>query len=203
MMGVESSASLDDCLPNVNQAKMDTSGKTSILTYMSIRDQIRLLVQSGELHCLESLDFGEETPRSIFISEEVKTALTRPFPEHREMLHAEFLQQLDAFLEHCEITVAEDPRTKPGYAQMARVDPIADDFFDFRITSPHPQIRAFGGFAEKNVFVIVTWNYRDAIKDDFDGEVARCKMEWQRIFGNTTPFKGKNLDDYLSNFIPV
>lgn len=137
------------------------------------------------------------------MSAEVKDALTRPFPEGKEVLHAEFLQTLDAFLEHSEMTVAEDPRRKPSDALIARVDPVEDEFFDFRITSPYPQIRAFGGFAEKNVFVIVTWNYRDAIKDNFDGEVARCKTEWQKLFGNTPPFKGKNLDEYLSNFLPV
>jgi hypothetical protein len=170
---------------------------------MSIRDQIRRLVETGDLICLESVDFGEDTPRSIFISREVQEALTRPFPERKEILHAEFLQQLDAFLEHCEMTVAENPRVKPSDALMARVDPIEDEFFDFRITSPFPQIRAFGGFAEKNTFVLVTWNYRDAIENDFDGEVARCKMEWQKLFGNTPPFKGNGLNDYLSNFISV
>jgi len=86
---------------------------------------------------------------------------------------------------------------------MARVAPVEDDFFDFRITSPFPQIRAFGGFSEWNSFVIVTWNYRDAIGDDFDSEVTRCKTEWQKLFGKTPPFKGKNLDEYLSNCIPV
>jgi len=169
---------------------------------MSIRDHIRELLDK-QLFCLESVYFGEETPRSIFVSEEVKCALTHPFPEGREVLHAEFLQTLDAFLEHGEMTVAEDPRCKPSDALMARVEPVEDEFFDFRITAPHPQIRAFGGFAEKDVFVIVTWNYRDAINDDFDGEVTRCKIEWQKLFDKTPPFKGKNLDEYLSNFLPV
>ena len=65
---------------------------------MSIRRQIIELVFRKELSVLESVDFGEDTPRSIFVSKEVEAALTRPFPEHREVLHAEFLQQLDAFL---------------------------------------------------------------------------------------------------------
>jgi hypothetical protein len=86
---------------------------------------------------------------------------------------------------------------------MARVCPVEDEFFDFRITSPCPFLRAFGGFAEKDVFVIVSWQYRDVIDDDFDGEVARCKHEWQKLFGRTPPHQGKTLDDYLSNAFAV
>jgi hypothetical protein len=75
--------------------------------------------------------------------------------------------------------------------------------FDFRITAPQPQIRAFGGFSAQNDFVLVTWNYRDAIDRDFDGEVTRCKHAWQGLFGKTTPFKGKTIHDYLTNCDPV
>ncbi|MCR6734372.1 MAG: hypothetical protein NVV83_09925 [Afipia sp.] len=168
-----------------------------------MREQIAELVRRGELFCLESALFGEETPRSIFVSLEVKDALSQPFPKGQEVLHSEFRQTLDAFLEHGEMTIGNDPRVKASDALMARVDPLEDEFFDFRITSPRPQIRAFGGFAELNVFVLITWNYRDAIKRDFDGEVARCKREWQRLFGSTMPFKGRKLDDYLTNFLSV
>ncbi|MEJ0076690.1 MAG: hypothetical protein WDO17_14800 [Alphaproteobacteria bacterium] len=147
---------------------------------------------------------GEETPRTLFVSEEVFRAVTSPFDGYpNQALHSEFRQTLDAFLEGGEMSVGDDPKTKASDALMARVCPVDDGFFDFRITSPHPQIRAFGGFAEKDTFVAITWNYRDAISDNFDAEVSRCKIEWQKLFGSTEPFKGKNLDEHLSNWIAV
>jgi len=169
---------------------------------MSIRDQIVRLVSSKELFPLESEDFGACTPRSLFVTQEVLDAVTFPV-SNDSVLHAEFRQTLDGFLEGGEMSVGEDPDTKSSDALMARVKPIEDEFFDFRITAPYPAIRAFGGFAERDVFVILTWQYRDVIGNDFDAEVERCKHEWQKLFGCTTPFKGRRLDDYLSNCTSV
>jgi hypothetical protein len=174
-----------------------------MLTYMSIRDQIKALVASKELYVLESIDFGACTPRSLFVTKDVLDAVTYPFPEDYRVLHAEFRQTLDGFLEGGEMSVGDDPDTKASDALMARVKPVERDFFDFRITSPYPAIRAFGGFAEKDVFVIVSWQYRDVIGDDFDAEVSLCKLKWEKLFGRTPPFKGKSLNDHLSNFVSV
>ena len=170
---------------------------------MSIRSQIAQLVGRKELFCLESQDWGPDTPRTLFVTPEVLRAITPPFPATPAGLHAEFRQQLDAFLELGFVTVGEDPKTKASDALMARVAPVEWEFFDFRITSPYPAIRAFGGFSERDTFVIVTWRYRDVIDKGFDAEVLRCKHEWEKLFGRTPPFKGKNIDDYLSNNLPV
>lgn len=152
---------------------------------------------------MESPDWGPETPRTLFLTKSVLDAVTPPFPATPKGLHAEFRQQLDAFLELGLMSVGLEPKTKASDALMARVAPVEWEFFDFRITSPYPAIRAFGGFAEKDTFVIVSWQYRDIIADDFDAEVVRCKHEWEKLFGRTTPFKGNTLNDYLSNNFPV
>jgi hypothetical protein len=173
------------------------------LTYMSIRDQIIELVRNKELFCLESQDWGPDTPRTLFLTKDVLDAITPPFPATPRGLHAEFRQQLDAFLELNLLSVGEDPKTKDSNAQMARVDPVEWEFWDFRITSPYPQIRALGGFSELDTFVIVSWQYRDIIDDKFDDEVRRCKIEWEKLFGRTPPFSGKKLNEYLSNAFSV
>jgi hypothetical protein len=170
-----------------------------MLTYMSIRDQIAELVRGKEIFCLESPDWGPDTPRTLFVTKAVLDAVTPPFPAVPRGLHAEFRQQLDAFLELGMMSVGWDPKTKASDALMARVCPVEWGFFDFRITSPYPFIRAFGGFTEKDTFVIVTWEYRDVIDDKFDAEVVRCKHEWEKLFGRTPPFKGNTVDEYLSN----
>jgi hypothetical protein len=137
------------------------------------------------------------------VTKEVLEAVTFPFPKAYSTLHAEFRQTLDGFLEGGEMSVGENPDTKSSDALMARVKPVECEFFDFRITAPYPAIRAFGGFVEMDVFVITTWQYRDLIGNDFDSEVNRCKHEWQKLFGKTKPFKGKRLNEYLSNYISV
>lgn len=170
---------------------------------MSIRVQIAQLVRNKELFCLDSQGWGPDTPRTLFLTADVLAAVTPPFPATPNGLHAEFRQQLDAFLEMGLMSVGLNPKTKASDALMARVAPPEWEFFDFRITSPYPAIRAFGGFSEKDTFVMVTWQYRDVIDNMFDAEVVRCKHEWEKLFGRTPPFSGKNLNDYLSNAFPV
>ncbi len=102
------------------------------------------------------------------------------------------------------MSVGEDPDNKDPDALIARVHPIQDEFWDLRVTAPKPGIRAFGGFAELDAFVCLTWEFRDAIdEDNFSAEVERCKEEWRKLFGNTPPFKGDNIDAYLTNCFPV
>jgi hypothetical protein len=170
---------------------------------MSIRDQIQKLLNDGLLFCVESEMTGDDTVGAIFASKEVFDAVMPPFQPGEAVLMAEFRASLDAFLEGCEQTVAEDPFEKPAYALMARVAPVTDEFWDFRITSPHPGIRALGAFSERDTFVCLTWEYREVIGEDFNAEVDRCKAEWQKLFGDTPPFKGNNLDAYLTNYIAI
>jgi hypothetical protein len=133
----------------------------------------------------------------------VLDAVSEPFQGTRKRWLAEFRENLDAFLEGCELSVGEDPHDKDANALMARVAPVEDEFWDMRVTAPKPGIRAFGAFAELDTFVCLTWEYRDVIRDRFDAEVARCQEEWRRLFGSTKPFKGKNLDAYLTHYISV
>ncbi len=85
---------------------------------------------------------------------------------------------------------------------LARVKPIEKELWDFRVTAPDAGIRAFGGFAELDTFVILTWEYRDDIID-FNAEVERCMIEWRDMFGTVTPLKKVALNEYLSHFLAV
>ncbi|MCX7361149.1 MAG: hypothetical protein NTV97_04610 [Alphaproteobacteria bacterium] len=136
------------------------------------------------------------------MSKEVYAAVTPPFVGLHKLRLAEFREFLDAFLEHGEFTAAEDPDRKSSNAMLARVHDVKDDFWDFRVTAPHSGIRAFGGFAAFDTFVVLTWEYREMISD-FDAEVAACKEEWHRLFGPITPMKKGHLNEYISNYIPV
>ena len=56
-----------------------------------------------------------------------------------------------------------------------------------------------GFFGGLNLFIALTWNYRENI-EDFTAAVAECAQEWRRLFGPITPFDGRSLDDYINNY---
>jgi hypothetical protein len=150
--------------------------------------------------------FGEETARTVFVSDEIIQAVVPPFAEDRDGFRlSQFRQFLDAFLEGGEFSVADNPDTKPSDAMIARVHPVGDHFFDMRSIAPKPGIRALGGFSEKDTFVALTWNWRESLDEPgaWAAEVGRCRAAWRELFAEKKPFHGANLDDYLSNFIAV
>jgi hypothetical protein len=175
---------------------------------MSIRHLVERLVVSGKLTLLPTL-LGLETGRDMYVSAEILKVVTPPFAsdDRESMQLADFRQFLDAFSERCRLTVAENPYVKPGWALMARIDPVNDEFFDLRVITPaenEPQsIRAFGGFADIDAFVALTWNYRDSIGDNFNAEVDRCRNAWRELFGEIRPHHGATLDDYLTHYRAV
>lgn len=84
---------------------------------------------------------------------------------------------------------------------MARVHPVTDEIWDIRSVDPKPGIRTLGSFAEKDTFIALTWEYRENLESsrDWENEIARAKEAWKKLFGSVPPFKGANLDEYLSN----
>jgi hypothetical protein len=152
---------------------------------------------------------GFETGRDMYVSPSILQVVTPPYavdPKEACQL-ADFRSFLDGFSELCRLTVAEDPFVKPGYAMMARVAPVGYELFDLRITTPaedEPEsIRVFGGFADKNAFVALTWDYRENIGNNFDAEVERCMSAWRELFGSTGPHHGATLDAYLTHYRAV
>ena len=140
----------------------------------------------------------------MFVSLEVAEIVIPPWPETWEgRRHSRLRGLLDSFIEGDYITVAEDPYDKDASAILARVDPVDQEVWDFRCLDPNPGIRAFGCFAEKDTFVALTYDYRETI-EDFAACVTDCRTEWSNLFGDLPPFKGNDLDDYLSyNFCAV
>ena len=151
---------------------------------------------------MESRLTGNETVSTLWVSQEIWEAVTPPYPVERAVRLSEFREFLDGFLEGGRFSVAEDPDRKPSDAMIARVHPVKDEFWDFRVTAPKPGIRAFGAFAAYDTFVLLTWEYRGDIRD-FDAEVERCKCDWAQRFNAVAPFKGKRLNEYLSNYYAV
>lgn len=173
---------------------------------MSRPPEIKALIKAGRLFCLPSAVTGDDTVRTLFISPEVLEAVSGPFAETYDGIRLlELRQTLDAFLEGAEFTVADHPFGKRPDAMLAPVAPVEYDLWDIRSIAPVPGIRVLGGFWSKNVFVALTWEYRENLEtsEDWEHEIERCQAEWKRLFGTRRPFRGESLDEYLSEILPV
>ncbi len=174
-----------------------------LLTYMAIREKIKKHCSgtAPELFCLAPLVRSTPVIRTLFVSVEVNDVMyPSSWPSNCNGYRLSlFRTALDAFVAGEWISVAEKPFNKPPDAFLARVDPITNDVWDMRCIDPKPGIRCLGCFAEKDVFVALTWGYReDFCPEDWPIEVGRCMTAWNRLFNQLSPFRGAHLDEYLS-----
>jgi hypothetical protein len=138
----------------------------------------------------------------MFVSQEIVDAVKYPFPEnwdgHRLAL---FRETLDHFTLNGEIAIAENPRRKPSWAYLARMEPEGTEIWDIRCIDPRPGIRAFGGFSELDTFVALTWDYRENLEteEDWNAAIAQCRRAWDELFHPEPPFRGASLNEYLSD----
>jgi hypothetical protein len=172
---------------------------------MSIRNAINNL-DGRELFCLPSMFPGDETPRTVYASIEIAELVMWREPddtrEGRMAFNARGL--LDDFVEGAFITIAEDPFDKDAKCILARVDPVAHEFWDFRCLDPNPGLRILGGFSELDTFIALTWDYRENFDGNWERKVSECGDEWRRLFKDIPPHGGKSLNEYVSyNFRAV
>jgi len=173
---------------------------------MSIDTIVASLAPNRKLYEVRSQFVDDETPRRMLVSADVDAAITQPFPDTPEgERRGELRAWLENFIELGEITVSEDPDNKPPETMLARTHPVKAEFWSIRVTEPPdtPGIRSLGGFAGKDEFIALTWDYREVIDNDFDGEVVAVQDAWKDHFGSTPPFRGDSLDEYLTNYRAV
>ncbi len=147
---------------------------------------------------------GDRTGRTLLVAREVMEIVGfRSLPDDAsgDRRHARLRALFDHFSRGAPVTVADDPFRKRRTAILARVHPPADEVWDFRCLDPRPGIRAFGRFAEPDVFVALTWAYREDIApgDGWTAQIARCRAAWTGLFGALPPFRGDRIDAYLSS----
>lgn len=176
---------------------------------MSITDQIQAQVTAHlgkRLFHLRPLLPGESVVRHLVVSEEIRECVTPPWAGNwMGLRHSTFRGTLDAFIQGEELSVAEHPFNKLGDAFLARVHPVEDEIWDIRSIDPNARIRCFGAFGGKNLFIALTFAYREDITttEDWDYEIDRCKGMWNQFFGSMNRFKGGSLDEYVSNYHAV
>lgn len=168
---------------------------------MSVQSkEIKYLCASGRLVRFNCPLAIPKQRREIYISESIEDLLIDSWNSREQELRWGFvMSDLCVFVRDPWITIAvESRRAKAAY--MARLQPDDSEVWDIRCRDPKPGIRLLGRFAEKNVFVALTWEERLPLRNfespEWRAATSRCTIEWNRRFWSE-PFRGHFPDDYL------
>jgi hypothetical protein len=169
---------------------------------MSLRDEIGHRLREGRLFKLLPMLDGDRVERTMLVSEEVHAAVNGPWDSADADRMARLRADLDNFTEGAAISISQEPFRKPKTTYLARTHPPEDEVWDIRSRDPKPGIRVLGRFAEKDVFIALVWNHREALGGPGSKEwrdfIERCKAEWRRLFPTYPPHSGRRIDDYVS-----
>ena len=175
---------------------------------MSIRDEINARCDEGRLHKL-SLAPGMREERELYVSSDINAFLCGPWQGDatQEERAGRLAADLAWFIEgRLVIIPADSGRARAAY--MSRLDKPIDEVWDIRSRDPSPGIRVFGRFAEKDLFVGLTWEWRLSMKNRTTPEGARhwrdaivqCKVDWRNLFNPYDALHKENYPhDYISN----
>jgi|SRR5699024_11097010 len=96
-------------------------------------------------------------------------------------------------------------------ADLKILEPRVDSIWELG-KQQKPGTRLFGRFARKDVFVVTSirtsqqlyeQSSQDATAERYpiwDEQIALCKAEWQRLFGDQSPVTGGDMHDYLTKY---
>jgi hypothetical protein len=111
---------------------------------------------------------------------------------------------LDAYVTGKRVAVRFPP-SKNVKADLALLDAPIDEIWEFRCTSAKPQIRVFGRFAERDLFIalIMRNKHQCSTNEDYGYVKSECKRNWNYFFHAYRPHSGMHQDDYVSECVPV
>jgi hypothetical protein len=180
-----------------------------VLTYMSIREEWKKLLEECELFRLAPLD-GDTPARTVLLSSEMRELLEREMEEGEEAnRRSRLLATLQNIVAGRGLVVCLEPYSARK-AVIGRLDPIEESVFDIRCQKK-PAVRVFCRFLETDVLFAVTCRPRSAQMNwlgwlPLGMQPKRWKegiratiREWVRLFPAHEPVKGESLGDYLSN----
>jgi hypothetical protein len=171
---------------------------------MSIREEIKYWLDQEHQRLFEVLPTlpGDPLERFMFASDDINRLLWGPWKSPTEERRCgQLWAATDMFVTGRNITMAlDDPYSKPRTTYMARLDPLQDEVWEIRVWDPKPGMRVFGRFAERDVFIALTWARREALPNSREWRNARegCKAEWRKLFPTYNAITGDNVNDYVS-----
>jgi hypothetical protein len=165
-----------------------------------IKRQIHRLVRARKLVSLPRLYLNDRRIRCMLLTQGVAQDVISPsggMPDDERL--AQFRGNLDAFAVGEAITIARHPFEKPSDADLAPIHPVSSHVWDFRILEPPNGIRCLGFFAAKDVFIALSWDYREDVEPvDWSRLVEESKTIWDDLFSPIFPHFGDFPDAYIS-----
>jgi hypothetical protein len=169
---------------------------------MSIYDELlaRVNEKPPRLYEFYSQSPGTLPLRRMWLSEDLYLRTKEPW-DSEEFAYLRSL--MERFVSGGRISLRFPP-SKDVEAPFALLDEQAG-IWAVRSRESNPQLRAFGGFAQTNNLVTLTWERRPNIKTeaDWEFEIKKCQAEWRKLFVYQ-PITGPNPYDYVArNFYVV
>jgi len=143
---------------------------------------------------MDPVEATTPTPRSIFVTPSVKEYL-----ESDHQLAQAARVDLERFIQGKPIVAALYRDHKN--CRIARLDRPRDEVWEFRILDSDPQLRLFGRFASRDVFIALIGPIEHeyvATNKDYKKAIAECKEDWGNLFGFYSPLVGVTVYDYIS-----
>lgn len=177
---------------------------------MSTREALNRLVQEGRVVHVPCLQRGVSSRRHFFLEASLHRRLEQAMAGSSKedarlaMLYAD----VERFTSGQVITVGVNPYEKDRTAYMARTEPVQEGIFDLRSQDPSPAIRLFGAFCEIDVFLGLTWRWRNELggrnERAFDFAVMEAMKVWDALLPDCRRLFSDNIEDYISDdLLPV
>lgn len=176
---------------------------------MSIRKYIRAWERDGTLVSLRPQLASDRHLRTLLLSKDVAALLSGPWEnEAFEARCGALRANLEVFVRGDFIELCTQP-FKHRTSYMGLLDKKEYGVWDIRSQSPSPGLRVFGGFAETDCFVALTWRPRsrafggrDPLADrhsgEWDREIQAVRKQWKRLFRSIRPHTGEACHELVS-----
>jgi hypothetical protein len=171
-----------------------------VLTYMSIRDEIRRCLSADPPLLVQVRPFNDRLPvkRWLYATPNEARFIHGPWDSlEDEILGRRVQSVVERFIGGNLILITED-----GY--MKSLYPPEDEVWEIRCLE-QPMVRLFGAFTEKDFFVILGWRFRDVLglkgSREWAEAIRACKADWRKLFHTYPRHSGSDAGDYLSNAV--
>lgn len=166
---------------------------------MSILDEINGRVREGLLFQVQPSNEirASRVPlpkrRTLYVTPEI-----RAFVRSARPLAAETEADFDDIVLGERFDVAL--QSNHQFCRMARLDQPTDEVWEIRIYDTVPQLRFFGRFADRNVFITLTGPIGRIKRTlNWKGIKRKCVADWSRLFTYPPVTMGDDIDAYLTN----
>jgi hypothetical protein len=170
---------------------------------MSILDEIEVLCQNGSLISVQPSypnrkGAGALEPRFLYVTPQINEFLLSNHALAPEA-SAEFTDFI--YGERFDVSLYSDHEF---YCRLSRLDEAHEGVWESRIWNAEPQLRFYGHFAERNVFIVLhgpVEKRRRFFKKTINHEPIKrtCINAWKGMFTYDPLIKGDDIDAYISN----